>query len=82
MDHLQNIATEKHLMRGVRSTSASIQLEHLINYGGLKKPTNINDGFDSSNDINPNMKTIPWNSARGWGNHLLDGHLLRGTYER
>ena len=60
-------------------TSASIQLEHLINYGGLKKPTNINDGFDSSNDVNPNMQTINWDSARGWGNHLLDGPLLRGT---
>ena len=59
-------------------TSASIQLEHLINYGGLKKPTNINDGFDSSNDVNPNMQTIGWDSARGWGNHLLDGPSLRG----
>ena len=60
-------------------TSAAIQLEHLINYGGLKKPTNINDGFDSSNDINPNMQTIAWDSAHGWGNHLIDGSSLRGT---
>lgn len=59
-------------------TSAAIQLEHLVTYGGLKKPPFINDGYNSALDSNPDLKTIDWNSARGWGNFLLDGPDQRG----
>jgi len=60
-------------------TSAAIQLEHLINFYGLKEPRFLNDGYDSSRDINPNLKTIKWDSKKGWGNYLLDGPNHRGN---
>ena len=70
--------TRRDFLAWCAPTSAAIQLEHLIQHGGLTSPAFADDGFDSSSDINPNLKTIPWNSANGWGNYLVDGPSHRG----
>ena len=61
-------------------TSAANQLGHLVDWGGVTQPTNINDGTDAGNDSPFALasSTIAWDSGYGWGDYMLDGPTYRG----
>jgi hypothetical protein len=61
-------------------TSAANQLGHLVNWGGVTQPANINDGTDAgtANPVALATNTIAWDSGHGWGDYMLDGPTYRG----
>jgi hypothetical protein len=45
----------------------------------MNTPTYIGDNLDAALNTPLNMLTVNWNSARGWGDYLVDGPSYRGT---
>ena len=61
-------------------TSAANQLGHLVDSGLLPVPPQINDNIIAGTEMphSSPASTFNWDTARGWGDYLLDGPGFRG----